>query len=399
MKNETMKKIELRNEIKNDKYTNYVYQAFDIQNKKETITEIKYDLSELDNIDWNIGVVVGASGSGKTSILADFGEIREIKFDKDKPLISNFDFLEPKEATRLLTSMGLSSVPTWLRPFKTLSNGEQYRATLAYLVADAEDGEVILVDEYTSVVDRDVAKSMSFALQKYIRNTSKKIILASCHYDIMEWLMPDWTCSPQKGGVLERGECLRRGRPQIELQVSRVEPATWNFFKKHHYLTDDCAKSCKFFLFSWNGKPVGMNAVIPQPSGHFKNGVRSSRIVVLPDYQGLGLGTTISNFIASIYKNSGYRYFTKTVHPAIGGYRNKNKDIWRGTSKNGKSPKAQNAMGGMSGWNVLVRTSYCHEYIGEGITGYEELLKPIKEMRQAKETVKSTKTKQLQLLL
>jgi len=215
-----MKKIELRNEIKNDKYTDYVYQAFDIQNKKETITEINYDLSELDNIDWNIGVVVGASGSGKTSILADFGEIREIKFDKDKPLISNFDFLEPKEATRLLTSMGLSSVPTWLRPFKTLSNGEQYRATLAYLVADAEDGEVILVDEYTSVVDRDVAKSMSFALQKYIRNTSKKIILASCHYDIMEWLMPDWTCSPQKGGVLERGECLRRGRPQIELQVS-----------------------------------------------------------------------------------------------------------------------------------------------------------------------------------
>ena len=376
--------IKLKSSIKNDDYTNYVYEAFDIQNKEETEVEVSFNLSEAKNFDWNIGVIYGSSGSGKTTILKRMGKLSKSSFDAEKPLISNFDWLNPKDATLLLTSMGLSSVPTWLRPFHLLSNGEQYRAELAYKVGKAKDNEVILVDEYTSVVDRDVAKAMSFALQKYIRKTNKRIILASCHYDIMEWLMPDWTCSPQKGGALERGEWLRQGRPQIELQVSRVESDTWNFFKKHHYLTEDCAKSCKFFLFSWNGKPIGINAVIPQPSGHFKNGVRESRIVVLPDYQGLGLGTTISNFTASIYKDSEYRYFTKTVHPAIGGYRNNNKDIWRGTSKNGKSPKAQNAMSGMSGWNVLVRTSYCHEYIGEAISGYEELLKPIKEMREAK---------------
>jgi len=376
--------IKLKSSIKNDDYTKYVYDAFDIQNKEETEVEVSFNLGKAKDFDWNIGVIYGSSGSGKTTILKRMGELSKSSFDAEKPLISNFDWLEPKDATLLLTSMGLSSVPTWLRPFHLLSNGEQYRAELAYRVGKAKDDEVILVDEYTSVVDRDVAKAMSFALQKYIRKTNKRIILASCHYDIMEWLMPDWTCSPQKGGALERGEWRRQGRPQIELQVSRVESDTWNFFKKHHYLTEDCSKSCKFFLFSWNGKPIGINAVIPQPSGHFKNGVRESRIVVLPDYQGLGLGTTISNFTAAIYKDSDYRYFTKTVHPAIGGYRNNNKDIWRGTSKNGKSPKAQNAMGGMSGWNVLVRTSYCHEYIGKGVDGYEELLKPIKEMREAK---------------
>jgi len=379
-----MGSIKLKTKIVNDKYTEYVYEAFDIQNKEETEVEILYNLSEAKSFDWNIGVILGGSGTGKTTILKKMGDVKKVNFDSNKSLISNFDWLEPKDAALVLTSMGLSSVPTWLRPFHVLSNGEQYRATLAYLVSSANDDEVVLVDEYTSVVDRDVAKAMSFALQKYIRKTNKRIILASCHYDILEWLMPDWTCSPQKGGVLERGECLRQGRPQIKLQVSRVEPDTWNFFKKHHYLTEDCSKSCNFFLFSWNDKPIGINAVIPQPSGHFKNGVRESRIVVLPDYQGLGLGTTMSNFTAAIYKNNGYRYFTKTVHPAIGVYRNNNKDIWRGTSKNGKSPKAQNAMGGMSGWNVLVRTSYCHEYIGEEISGYEELLKPIKQMREAK---------------
>ena len=376
-----MANIELKTKILNDKYTEYVYEAFDIQNKEETSVSIPMNLSEAKTFDWNIGVILGSSGSGKTTILKRMGDVRKVNFDFEKPLISNFDWLEPKEATLVLTSMGLSSVPTWLRPFHTLSNGEQYRATLAYLVASAKEGEVILVDEYTSVVDRDVAKAMSFALQKYIRRENKRIILASCHYDILEWLMPDWTCSPQKGGALERGDWLRQGRPQIELSVSRVEFETWNFFKKHHYLTEDVSKSCKFFLFEWNGIPVAINVVIPQPSGHFNNGVRESRIVVLPDYQGLGLGYKISEFTASMYKQGGYRYFTKTVHPALGKYRNNNKKNWKGTSKNGKKPEAQNNMGSMKGWNVFIRTSYCHEYIGESVSGYEDLLLPINEMR------------------
>ena len=179
-------KIELKSNIINDDYTNYVYEAFDIQNQEETITEVSFDLSEGKNFDWNIGVILGSSGSGKSTILKKMGVLKEPIFDKEKPLISNFDWLEPKEVSLLLTSMGLSSVPTWLRPFHTLSNGEQYRATLAYLVASSKDGEVILVDEYTSVVDRDVAKAMSFALQKFVRRENKRIILASCHYDILE---------------------------------------------------------------------------------------------------------------------------------------------------------------------------------------------------------------------
>ena len=381
IKIKVMANIELKTKILNDKYTEYVYEAFDIQNREETSVSVPMYLGEAKNFDWNIGVILGGSGSGKTTILKKMGDVKKVNFDGEKPLISNFDWLEPKDATLVLTSMGLSSVPTWLRPFHTLSNGEQYRATLAYLVASAKDGEVILVDEYTSVVDRDVAKAMSFALQKYIRRENKRIIVASCHYDIIEWLMPDWTCSPQKGGVLERHDYLRRGRPQIELQVYRVGYDAWKYFKKHHYLTEEVSKSCKFFLFTWKGKPIGINAVIPQPSGHFKNGVRESRIVILPEYQGLGLGGRISEFTASIYKNSGYRYFTKTVHPSLGEYRNRMGDKWKGTSKNGKSPESQNGMGAMKSWNVLVRTSYCHEYIGESISGYEELLLPISEIR------------------
>jgi ABC-type lipoprotein export system ATPase subunit/GNAT superfamily N-acetyltransferase len=376
-------KIKLQTNIVNDEYTQYVYDTFDIKDKSKTEVIVEYNLTTLNTFDWNIGVIIGGSGSGKTTILKQLGELIEPTFDNEKALISNFDFLTPQEATRLLSSMGLSSVPTWLRPYDKLSNGEQYRARLSYLVAKSED--VVLIDEYTSVVDRDVAKAMSFALQKYIRKTNKKIIVASCHYDILEWLMPDWTCSPQKRGVVERHDYLRQGRPKIELQVSRVESKTWKFFKKHHYLTEQVSESCKFLLFEWNSKPVAINAILPQPSGHFDNGVRESRIVVLPDFQGLGLGYKISEFTASIYKSIGYRYFTKTVHPALGIYRNKNNSIWIGTSKNGKKPEAQNTMGKMNNWNVLTRTSFCHEYIGEPIFGYEELLQDIYRMRDRKQ--------------
>jgi energy-coupling factor transporter ATP-binding protein EcfA2 len=371
--------IELKSKIINDKYTEYVYDAFDIQNKEETTVSVPMNLGEAKIFDWNIGVILGGSGSGKTTILKKMGDVKKVNFDVEKPLISNFDWLEPKEATLVLTSMGLSSVPTWLRPFHTLSNGEQYRATLAYLVASTKDNEVILIDEYTSVVDRDVAKAMSFALQKYIRRENKRIIVASCHYDILEWLMPDWTCSPQKGGALER--CDYRRRPEISLQVSRVESETWNFFKKHHYLTEDVNKSCKFLLFEWNNKPVGIVAIINQPRKGCSNGFAISRIVVIPDFQGMGLGIKLSEFCSALIKNQNGLCFIKTVNPALGIYFNKSKN-WRGTAMNNKIRHKSSSSSDTSARNRLERASYCHEYIGESISGYEELLLPISEMRK-----------------
>jgi len=186
-----MRYLTRTNKIINDKYTEYIYSAFDIQNKDETTVKIPINFEGAKQFDWNIGVIYGGSGTGKTTLLKEFGALKEDSFDENKPLISNFDWLEPKEATFLLSAMGLASVPTWLRPFHLLSNGEQYRAALAYKVGKAKDNEVILIDEFTSVVDRDVAKAMSNALQKYIRRNNKRIIVASCHFDIMEWLLPD----------------------------------------------------------------------------------------------------------------------------------------------------------------------------------------------------------------
>jgi ABC-type ATPase involved in cell division/GNAT superfamily N-acetyltransferase len=327
-----MKYLERKNKIINDKYTEYVYEAFDIQNKEETSVKIPINFAECRTFDWNIGVIYGGSGTGKTTLLKEFGNLAEDNFDDEKPLISNFDWLEPKEVTFLLSSMGLSSVPTWLRPFALLSNGEQYRARLAYKVAKAKENDVILIDEFTSVVDRDVAKAMSYALQKYIRRENKKIILASCHFDIMEWLLPDWTYSPLKGRV-ERHDYLRQSRPKIELSIFRCRYETWNIFKQHHYLTEDLNKAAKCFVILWNDKPMGFVAILPSPSGTIENQFRVSRLVILPDFQGLGIGIKLLNYLGALYKSIDKELNIKTSNPALFLAMNYNKNNWKLTQE------------------------------------------------------------------
>lgn len=50
-----------------------------------------------------------------------------------------------------------------------------------------------VIDEFTSVVNRETAKSCSVALSKHIKKRGlKNIVLATCHDDILEWLDPDW---------------------------------------------------------------------------------------------------------------------------------------------------------------------------------------------------------------
>ncbi|MDB0610295.1 hypothetical protein [Tenacibaculum finnmarkense] len=151
----------------------------------------------IDNDDWQIGLIIGASGTGKTSLGKSFFKENKIynpyaDWDNSKPII---DCIAPdgsfEEVTAALASVGLGDVPSWLKPFNVLSNGQQFRAGMARLIIDAPDE--VVVDEFTSVVDRQIAKIGALAFAKgWRRNKGKKIVLLSPHYDIIEWLQPDW---------------------------------------------------------------------------------------------------------------------------------------------------------------------------------------------------------------
>jgi len=152
---------------------------------------------DIDAMEWQIGLIVGPSGSGKTSIgrqLFGGGKIIDLYggWDETKPII---DAIAPDgdfdSVTGALANVGLGDVPSWLRPFRALSNGQQFRAGLARVIVDAPDEAII--DEFTSVIDRQIARIGAMAFSKgWRRNNGKKIVLLACHYDIIEWLQPDW---------------------------------------------------------------------------------------------------------------------------------------------------------------------------------------------------------------
>lgn len=376
-----MGKITLTSPVTKDRYTDYIESAYDlvIEDRNTVNIPLNFRISELQ--EWSVLLIVGASGSGKTAILNSLGGGQVAVFDDSKSVISNFENLEPEDAAKILCAVGLSSVPTWVRPYRALSNGERYRAGLAWLLAHAEVGETIRVDEYTSVVDRNVAKSMSVALQKYVRANGLKVILASCHYDIIEWLQPDYIYDLGKGGVLERGDCLRR--PSIPLRLYRTEPNTWELFRRHHYMSQDLNKAAACFVAEWDSRPVAFLAVLPMPSGTLTDSVRLSRVVVLPDYQGIGIGTTLTSALGGIYKSIGLRMFIKTVNPGLGLHMEKSPS-WRPTSKNGIFVAWNVTNCDAQGHKYLSRSSYCFEYVGKEVFGHENLLKPIEQMREDK---------------
>lgn len=175
-------------------------------------------------------------------------------------------------------------------------------------------------------------------------------------------------------------------KPHIHLTVQRVEASEWKNlgFDKHHYLTSDINKSCKCLLFSWNETPIAFVGILNTPRKGLPFDMAISRLVILPDYQGLGLSSIILNFCGGIVQSLGedYRLLIKTIHTKMGKHLTKCNE-WEPTAFNGKQrTKTEYEKGKYN--NRFERMSYCFKYIGEPIKGYEELLFPINILRKNK---------------
>jgi ABC-type lipoprotein export system ATPase subunit len=146
---------------------------------------------------FKIGVIVGSSGSGKSTLLKHFGLEEQPEWNPNKSVISHFD--NPEDGINRLSSVGFNSIPSWYKPYHVLSNGEKFRADLARKIKSNA-----VIDEYTSVVDRNVAKAASVALSRYVKNNNlENIVISTCHMDIVDWLEPDWVINTDTGELLD----------------------------------------------------------------------------------------------------------------------------------------------------------------------------------------------------
>ena len=383
----------LTSQVIQDEYTAKVIKAFDWDFKGENQFTCWHIPENYLPENYGIGLIVGSSGSGKSTLLKQFGTPINIEWDNTKAIVSNFS--TPDEAINKLTAVGLNSIPSWTKPFNVLSNGEQFRANLARQLISKS-----VIDEFTSVVDRNVAKACATSISKYIKkNNLQQLIFASCHRDIIEWLEPDWIFDTDNGELLV-GSCT--SRPRIEINIYETTRASWELFKKHHYLSNEMNNACRCYLGVWNNQLVAFSGnlclpgkIPPLYEGDTRGKFRESRLVVLPDYQGMGIGTRFSNAIGEIFLNNNYRYFSKTAHVRMGEYRQKS-ILWRATSTNLKSREKSQKHSKKEKYKHIMldtkRLCYSHEYIGELDNKYrilyEEELKK-KELRKCLKNKKS----------
>jgi GNAT superfamily N-acetyltransferase len=366
---------------------------------------------------WQLGLILGPSASGKTTLARHLlGQNLVERFDwpRDKAIIDGLSVVsgpssvstDNKERTtdkptihdltRLLTSVGLSSPPAWIKPFHVLSTGEQFRANLAraivVAVEQSKSGKVekslrrfnsstfgpcplVAIDEFSSTLDRRVACLASAALAKSIRagRIPVRFVAITCHADILRWLAPDWTIDMSTRQFTWRGaragcqvsRCQVSGpkqrklsnktpddqatthqaptaqrrrrlhRPKIRVTLHRSTPDHWPTFARHHYLSAALNKSARCYIVVWEkgaGRRAQDSVLRPAPCllrpelvafcatlpliGR-RNHYRVHRLVVLLDFQGLGLGPRVLEAVADLHRAEGKRINITASHPAL----------------------------------------------------------------------------------
>src|SRR3990167_9317651 len=287
---------------------------FDVPRKEQSIVEWHGDLA-IDSDEWNVGLIIGPSGSGKSSILQYlFGKSADLKW-KAMSIIDDFDSKKSMtDISEVCRAVGFNTIPSWLRPYSVLSNGERFRVELARRLLEQNP---IIMDEFTSIVDRQVAKIGATAVQKYARKKKLRFIGASCHYDIVDWLQPDWILEPATMKFQRRS--LRR-RPNLEIEIARVPHSTWELFAPFHYLSAELAANAKCFGLFVDDRIAAFAGILHRPISHgrFQQNIFAvSRVVCLPDFQGLGLGPILCDRLGAAYKSLGFRFRNYPAHPSF----------------------------------------------------------------------------------
>ena len=166
---------------------------------------------------WRLGLIVGSTATGKTTALADLqraglvGRVLERGGELDE------NFSTPKtalisavarsavcacgadEAARVqlaidrLSSVGLSELPAWLRPYSVLSTAQRARAALAATLESR-----VAVDDFAACVDERVACVAAHGVARLVaRLEMEGVVLACTQPAVVPYASPDWVYFPE----------------------------------------------------------------------------------------------------------------------------------------------------------------------------------------------------------
>jgi ABC-type lipoprotein export system ATPase subunit len=310
----------------------------------------------IEDKDWNVGLIVGPSGCGKTTVARHLwpDEIT-VEHDWSKPTVIDCFSDGVEETAKALSAVGFNTIPAWLRPYHVLSNGEKFRVDMARRIVEQKG--TIVVDEFTSVVDRQVAKFASHAIQKYVRKSDRQMVAVSCHDDIIDWLQPEWVFRPDTRTFQWRSV---QPRPAINIEIARLPYDAWRIFAPYHYMTAKMHRAARCFGLWVEGNLASFASVMHRPHPSVNNIKGLSRVVTLPDYQGLGLIFVLTEKLGAAYKAQGWRFRNYPAHPVY--IRAHRKEIWKLAKRPGVF-SSLNGKGGIQGQSQS-RPCAVFEYVG-----------------------------------
>lgn len=269
----------------------------------------------LEDAPWQVGLIVGPSGSGKTRVATElFGAIacgRTFVWNGLAVIDDIGSTLPLSEVAAACAAVGFNTIPAWRRPFAVLSRGEQFRVELARALLELPDP--VIVDEFSSVVDRQVAKIAAHAVQKWVRKTpGRQFVAVSCHEDVIDWLQPDWVLEPASMTFTRRS---LQPRPTLPIVIARVPHHTWRRFAPFHYLTPDLHRAARCWGLWCDGTLAAFTATLYRVHPRANDIQGLTRTVCMPDWQGLGLAPRLTDTLGAAYKALGWRLHAYPAHP------------------------------------------------------------------------------------
>jgi ABC-type ATPase with predicted acetyltransferase domain len=148
-----------------------------------------------------VALLTGPSGSGKSTLLAALatecadrggrlltgGVPRQRRSRRALEVIP----LPTAQALEVLHAAGLGEPIVWARRVRELSCGERARLDAAWLLARADAGAWVAIDEFTSALDRITARSVCVGVRRLARTRRVPLVVATAHHDVAAWLTPE----------------------------------------------------------------------------------------------------------------------------------------------------------------------------------------------------------------
>ena len=317
----TYKKFRVKSRVGRSEFYKYLKDRYGIKPSTSVIETCTVN-RRPPKADFCLGVLVGPSGSGKTTTLRMFAPAvtpGQNRWKAGAPIMQHFR--TPQVAERMLSAVALNNVPDWLQPYKKLSGGQQFRADLA-LALNRWRGErarksYLVIDEYCSFLDDTTSKAISFRLQKHLRREGRTgVVLATLKPQLLPYLKPDWVLHT---GAM-RCELLTPPKwPRVRLKLEMRHITTeageqWRKFSRYHYLSHGFSRGAKSFLVYCNGELCGFHASMRHMCPN--NLIFAHRTVILPEFQGFGLGPAVHCLVGAYIKKSfpTFKYRVITSH-------------------------------------------------------------------------------------